>query len=149
MAKKLYSPSESWIVAALNLPKDHTGSFFSSLQQQLWSSFWVFWKKLAPATSCWKVIRWYRLTYQGNQMGSSQHSQNSFPWPLFAWNGTLCPRSIFTELWNCRESWFYEPRNWGLLWKEVFSTSEIFADLHLPGKHTGSFFFVSKQMIWW
>ena len=40
-------PCETWIVVVSNLPEKHTDSFFSSLQQQHWSSIWVFWKKQA------------------------------------------------------------------------------------------------------
>jgi len=38
-------PCESWIFAASNLPENHTGSLFSSLQQQILSNIRIFWKK--------------------------------------------------------------------------------------------------------
>ena len=34
MAKVVYSPSESWRVAALNVPEKHSGSLFTTLQQR-------------------------------------------------------------------------------------------------------------------
>ena len=45
MAKAIFSPCESWLLSDSNLTERHTGTFFSSLQQQLWSSIWFFWKK--------------------------------------------------------------------------------------------------------
>lgn len=39
MAKEIFCFSEIWIIAALNFKEKHTDSFFSSLQQQIWSSF--------------------------------------------------------------------------------------------------------------
>ena len=52
MSKEVFSPSEIWMVASLNLSEKHTGSFFSSLKQQVWFSFCVFWKKQAACHFC-------------------------------------------------------------------------------------------------
>ena len=48
-----FSPCESWTFAASNLPEKHTGSLFSSLQQQILSNIRIFWKKQMGVTSCW------------------------------------------------------------------------------------------------
>ena len=80
---------------------------------------------------------------QSNNSYASEHSQNTLPWPHCSWDGAVCPRSVFTYLWNCWETWFCEPRNWGLNEKAVHSTCEtwIVAASNLPQKHSGSFFF--------
>jgi len=40
--QKVFSYCESCILLAAKLPDRHTGSLFSSSQQQFWSSLWVF-----------------------------------------------------------------------------------------------------------
>ena len=96
--------------------KKHTGSLACALWQQLWSIIWVTQKKHA---ACHFLLgshhpvqfHWIR----------SQHSQNTLPWPLFSRNGMVCPMSLFTQLWNIRETCFYEPGNWELRVKAIFS----------------------------
>ena len=45
--KSTFSKFGLWIIAASILPEKHTGYLFPSLLEQLWSWFWVFWKKQA------------------------------------------------------------------------------------------------------
>ena len=87
---------------------------------------------------------------QSNNRYDTQHSQNTFSWTLFSWNGTQCPGIVFTQLWNCRETCLCKPENLGLMAKRVFSTSECwrFAASNLPEKHTGSFFSSFQQQFW-
>ena len=47
MVKQVLPRSESWMIAALNLPEKHADSFFPSLSPQLLSISWVFWEKEA------------------------------------------------------------------------------------------------------
>ena len=72
----------------------------------------------------------------------SQQSENTLPLDLFSWNGTMFPRSLFAQLWNCRETCFWEPGNWHLMEKEVFSHCKSWrlAALSLPKNQIGSFF---------
>ena len=81
--------------------------------------------------------------------GMAVNSYNTLPWPLFSWNGTLCPASIFTHLWNCRETYFCEPGSWGLMAKEVFSLCESRIDeaSKQPGKDTSWFFSSLPQQV--
>ena len=60
---------------------------------------------------------------------------------LFWSNVTLCARSVFTQLWNCREKFFFEPGNCDLMTNEGLPHCEtwIVAASNLPGKHTGHF----------
>ena len=77
---------------------------------------------------------------QGNRHGS-QHSQNTLLWPFF--HGIVqCGLQVFTQLWNCRETCFFEHGIWGMISKAVFSTCEsrIVPASHLQEKHTGWFF---------
>ena len=99
ISKAVFSTCESRIVAASHLQEKYAGWFFSSLQQQFWSSIWVLLKKQA---SCHFLLRSHlRVPFQlirvNNRYGS-QHSQNTLPWPLFSWNLTVHPRSVFTQL---------------------------------------------------
>ena len=48
--------------------------------------------------------------------------QNTLPWPLFSWNGTVFPL-CFTKLWKWRETCFFEFGYWGLMAK-AFSHCE-------------------------
>lgn len=48
---------------------------------------------------------------QGNNRYASQPSQSTLPWSVFSWNGTVCSRCIFTQLWACRENFFGESGN--------------------------------------
>ena len=61
-------------------------------------------------TCCLLLLVGSHLTVQFHLIGyknyGSQHSQNHLPWPLFSWNGTVCPRCIYTQHWNCREASF-------------------------------------------
>ena len=87
---------------------------------------------------------------QRNNWYGNPHSQNTLPWPLFSWNGIVCPRCVFTQFWNFRETWFYEPGNWVLMARTICSPSKIWivAALHFPEKHTGSYFAL-QQCSWY
>ena len=61
---------------------------------------------------------------QRNNWYGNPHSQNTLPWPLFSWNGIVCPRCVFTQFWNFRETCFCETGNWSLMAKLVLSPSE-------------------------
>ena len=49
---------------------------------------------------------------ENNNRYGNQLSENNLPWHLFSWNGTVCPRCVFTQLWSCQETCFCE--NWEL-----------------------------------
>ena len=87
------------------------------------------------------------LNQDSNRYGS-QHSQNTLPRPLFWWNTILYHRSVFTQLWNCREICFLQPGNWGPKAKEVLSHCKTWIVASLPGKHTGLLFPSLQQQIW-
>ena len=62
-------------------------------------------------TGCLPLLAWKSsdstvLPTQGNNRYGSKHSQNILSWYLFSWNGTVCPRSVFTQLRDCRDTWF-------------------------------------------
>ena len=120
---KAVFPWDTWIVAASNLPEKYTCSLFSSLLQQLWWSIWVFWEKQA---SCHFLARSTFSSSQGHYRYGSQHSQNTLPWHLFSWNGTRCPKCVFTNLWNCREIcllvglFVFKPENLAWCQKQYF-----------------------------
>lgn len=44
---------------------------------------------------------------QGNSRYGSRPSHSTLPWPLFSWNGTMCHRCVFTQLWDCRKTFFW------------------------------------------
>ena len=120
MAKKSISPTESWIVAVLNLPEKHTGSFFFPWQQQLWSWFWVFWNKKDVSD----FLLWSHLTVLFHQMRVTTVTVSKFtehsPLTFFSsWNGAACLRCVFTQLWNSQETCFCEPGNWALMVKPI------------------------------
>ena len=76
---------------------------------------------------------------QSNKENGSQHQQKNVPWNFFSRNGAAFPRSIFTKLWKHRATCFYEPGNWGLMAKDVYThcLGLRVADLNLPEKHVG------------
>ena len=139
MAKEAYSPNEIWVVSASYLPEKHTSSFSFSFQPHLSSWFWVFWNK--KHASNFLLGSHLTVPNQSNNKNGSQHSQNTIPWHFFSRNGTVFPRSIFTKLWKHRATCFYEPGNWGLMAKDVYThcLGLRVADLNLPEKHVGSF----------
>ena len=75
---------------------------------------------------------------QGNNRYGSQPSHSTLPWPLFSWNGTMCHRCVFTQLWDCRKTFFGESGNCVKIVKAVFSSCEkwILAVSNQPEKHT-------------
>ena len=79
-----FSPCESWIFAASNLPEKHTGSLFSLLQQQILSNIRIFWKKQMGTTSCWDSSNSTASPNQSKTDNCSQHPQTSIPWYLFS-----------------------------------------------------------------
>ena len=42
MAQAIISPGANWIFAASDMPEEHSGSLFSTVQQELWSSIMFF-----------------------------------------------------------------------------------------------------------
>ena len=147
----LFSLCKSWIVAASNLPKKHTGSFFFSLKQHILSNIWVFIKKQAVAILAGKSSDITVSTSQGNSRYGSQHTQNTLTWHLFSCNGTVCPSCFFTQLWNRKETCFCEHGNWGLMAKAVFSPHESWIDRatkKLPLKYPASLLSSSQQELW-
>ena len=113
--------SKSWIVAASNLPEKHTCSIFFFITTRTlvmilnflkWNGcFWLLAEKSSEST----------LTpNKSNKKYGSQPSQNTLPWPLLSSNGTVFPRSVFTELLNSQETCFCEPGNSDLIVKAVF-----------------------------
>ena len=101
--KQCFSPVKTgllqWWICQKNTLVHYSLHYSNSFGQ-----VWVFWKK--QATCCF-VLRGSHLTVQihlkDNNKYGSQHSQNTLPWHLFSWNSTICPRCVFTKLWNCRE----------------------------------------------
>ena len=147
----LFSLCKSWIVAASNLPKNHTGSFFFSLKQHILSNIWVFIKKQAVAILAGKSSDITVSTNQGNSRYGRQHTQNTLTWHLFSCNGTVCPSCFFTQLWNRKETCFCEHGNWGLMAKAVFSPHESRIDRatkKLPLKYPASLLSSSQQELW-
>ena len=123
MLKPVFFTLGSWKYATSSCQKNPL-VHFSFHCKQLWLSFLFFWKKQAV---CHFLLESPMTTISLNQCHSrygSQHSNNTFLWPIFSWKGTVCPRNVFTQFWNCRETWFCEPGNWGLMAKEVFSHCE-------------------------
>ena len=120
MEKEVFSHCESWMVTPLSFPEKHTGSFFSSLQQ-IWSSFWIFWKQQAACQFLLgnHFMVHFHLIRVTTDMVNSIHWTLS--WYLFLWKCTVCPRCVFTQLWNSQETCFCESGNWGLMAKEVIS----------------------------
>lgn len=137
---KKYFPCECFIVAASILPENHTYSFLSPLPQQLWFSFEFSERNSLRVTSCREVI-WSTDSLIRKWRYGSQHPQNSLFWHPFSWSGTLYPRSVFTQLWNCTKHVFVNlgirsdgERSIFPLWK-LDSCS-----LKLAVKHIGSLF---------
>ena len=149
MVKQVFSTFISWIIPASNLPEKHTGSFFSSWQQQFRLSFWVFQKKHA---ACHFLLGGC-LTVQNHLISVTTdmavNTHRTLPWQPFSWNGPLCHRCVFTQLWNSQETCFCEPGNWALTVKVVFFTfrSWVIPASNLPEKHTGSFFSSIQQLL--
>ena len=116
MLKPVFFTLGSWKYATSSCQKNPL-VHFSFHCKQLWLSFLFFWKKQAV---CHFLLGSPMTTISLNQCHSrygSQHSNNTFLWPIFSWKGTVCPRNVFTQFWNCRETWFCEPGNWGLMAK--------------------------------
>ena len=87
---------------------------------------------------------------QSHNRNGILNPKNTLPWPFFSWHGTVCPRIVFTQLWNCRKTPFCDL--WMETWwkKVVFSSSErwIVSALNLPEKYTGLFFPSLQQQLW-
>ena len=101
--KTVFFHCESWIVPASNLPKKHTGWFFSLLQQLLWSFFFFnFWKQTKNQSAlpllAWKSSDSSVSSNQGSDRYGTQDSKNTLPRLLFSCNGTVCPKSLYTPL---------------------------------------------------
>ena len=125
MANAVFSPCESRIVAAQLFRKlsrkIHTALFFFIRIANLFRYL-----RFLKETVCLTLFteRFFYGTvslHQDNNRYRSQHSQNTLPWSLFSWNGMVCLMSIFTQLWNSRETCFCEPGNWDLRVKAIFS----------------------------
>lgn len=125
MANAVFSPCESRIVAAQLFGKlsrkIHTALFFFIRIANLFRYL-----RFLKETVCLTLFteRFFYGTvslHQDNNRYRSQHSQNTLPWSLFSWNGMVCLMSIFTQLWNSRETCFCEPGNWELRVKAIFS----------------------------
>ena len=125
MANAVFSPCESRIVAAQLFRKlsrkIHTALFFFIRIANLFR-FLRFLKDIVCLTLFIEIFFYCTGSlHQYNNSYGSQHSQNTLPWPLFSRNGMVCPMSLFTQLWNIRETCFYEPGNWELRVKAIFS----------------------------
>ena len=98
-------------------------------------------------TDCLPLLAWKSsnstvFPTQGNNRYGSKHSQNILPWYLFSWNGTVCPKSVFTQLWDCRDMCFVN-LTIGAWWQnQYFAPVKNWKDTasNLPEKHPHSFF---------
>lgn len=109
---------ERWIFAASHCQKNTLVSFFITTTNL--SNILVFCQKQAAS----HFLLGGSITVQFHLIIGSQHSQNTFSWTLFSCNDAVCPRIVFTQLWNCREICFCEPGYWGLIAKKGFSSHE-------------------------
>ena len=104
---------------------------FFSLQPQFCSSIWVFWKKQASYHFLLgKHLTVYFHLIRKQEVWQSTLKENP---PLnfffFSWNGTMCPRSLFTQSWKYRETCLVKlklgpdgKRSIFILWKlDIFS----------------------------
>ena len=113
-------------------------------------SIWNFWKKQAAC----HLKLWSRLTalfhlIRVTGMAVNTHRTFFSLWPFF--HGLVqWVLQVFTQLWNCRETYFFEPGIWGMISKAVFSTCEsrIVATSHLQEKYAGWFFSSLQQQFW-
>lgn len=91
--------------------------FFSSLKQQLWSNISVFRNSLLAASD-WKFL-WLQIHLIGVTTDMAVHTHRTLYPDLFSWNGIVCPRCVFTQFWNFRETNLYETGNWSQMAKVV------------------------------
>ena len=104
---------------------------FFSLQPQFCSSIWVFWKKQASYHFLLgKHLTVYFQLIRKQEVWQSTLKENPpLNFFLFSWNGTMCPRSLFTQSWKYRETCLVNlklgpdgKRSIFLLWKlDIFS----------------------------
>ena len=70
---------------------------------------------------------------QRNNWYGNPHSQNTLPWPLFSWNGIVCPRNVFYTALKQQGNiifgtWILAPKGKNSfipLWKQVVSASNL------------------------
>lgn len=118
MAKEVFSPSglDSYLPQTCTR---HTGSFFSSLQHQLWSWFWAFWNYKNASISFGKSSENpYSLIWVTTLMAVNTHGTLS-PHTFSHWMVQSVP-GVFRKLWKCPQTCFCEPSNLSLLAIEVF-----------------------------
>ena len=126
--KTVFFHCESWIVPASNLPKKHTGWFFSLLQQLLWSCFFFFFlifeNKQKKQSACHFLLGSH-LTVQFHLIremtGMELKTQRTLSPNCFSHVMVQCVLKVFIHLWNCMETCFCEPGIWCLMAKELFS----------------------------
>lgn len=121
LVKAVFFTSGSSIIATSSLPERHTVSIFTLVQQQIWSLFWVSWKK---QTGCCFLLGWHlRVLFHLNRIATymivNNHRKISPDILLMAWH---CDSEKFlSQIWNCWETYFGELRNWSLMRKKYFS----------------------------
>ena len=145
MVKAILFTCGSWIIPASTCEKN----MLIHLSLVL-SSCWVFWKSGCLPLLDGKSSDSTVSPNQSHNRNGILNPKNTLPWPFFSWHGTVCPRIVFTQLWNCRKTPFCDL--WMETWwkKVVFSSSErwIVSALNLPEKYTGLFFPSLQQQLW-
>ena len=143
IAKAVFSLCEIWIISASKLPETRHWPIFLFIKTTALVKYLSFLEgKVSFSLFTGKSSDCTFSPKQGSNIYGSQYSQNPLPWPLFLWNGRAGPRSIFTQLWNCRKTYFCEPVDWSLIAIAVFSpcASWVVIASNLPEKDAGSFF---------
>lgn len=89
-------------------------------------------------------------TQSKNRYGN-EYSKNTLPWHIFLWNDTMCPRSVYTHLWEFWETCFYILGNLDMMAQKKYfpPLKPGYLQLNFPEKHGGSLFSSLQQTIWW
>ena len=115
--KTVFSSCESWIVLAWKCQKNVITTtlvlFMSFLKEKGYLP-------VLGGKSCDSTVSPIRV-----KTDMTVNSYNTLSWPLFSWNGALCPVSVFTQLWNCKETYFCGPGSWGLMAKKYFPSVKV------------------------
>ena len=135
--QELVMDREAWRASVHGISKSQT-------RLSDWTENWLL------ASSAGKSSDKFVSANQGNNRYGNENSQNTRPERLFSWIRTLCPRFVFTKLWNSQETYFCEPGNWAITLKiYIFHLWKLGnCSLNMPENHTGSLCFSLQQQLW-
>ena len=118
MIKAIFSTCGGRIFSVSSLPGKQTDSFFTSLEQQLWSSSWLFWKKQAACHSSLGSDLTVLFHIICVTKATAFNIQTALSTVLSSHGMVQCFLGVSLQSSeNLRKHFFCDPGNWGLMTK--------------------------------